>query len=125
MYELIVEREFSAAHFLRDYDGDCARMHGHNYKVEVSVVGDELLPNGMLLDFGDLKAACDAVLQKLDHRMLNDIPPFDGENATSENLARFIFGEVGERLAAQAVRVNWVRVWETSRQSAIYREGRA
>ena len=123
MYELIVERNFSAAHYLRDYDGICARVHGHNYKVEVSVVGEALQPSGMLLDFGDLKAACDAVIEQLDHRMLNELAPFDCENATSENLARFIYQQVGAGLAHEGVRVNWVRVWETPGQSAVYREG--
>ena len=123
MYELIVERGFCAAHSLRDYEGACARLHGHNYRVEVCVAGAELQANGMLLDFGDLKSACDGILERLDHRLLNELPPFDVLNATSENLAQHIFGEVAEALQAQAVEVQWVRVWETAGQSAIYREG--
>lgn len=123
MYELIVERSFSAAHHLRDYEGVCARLHGHNYRVEVSVVGPELTSGGMLLDFGHLKALCDGVLGEMDHRCLNDLPAFAESNVTSENLARHIHQQVQAGLADTGLRVGYVRVWETDGQSAVYREG--
>lgn len=122
MFELVVERAFSAAHYLRDYDGACARLHGHNYRVEVTVRGGRLQPDGMLMDFGDLKTACDAVLGRLDHRLLNELSPFDCQNATSENLARHIYEEMTAALAGTQVQVKRVRVWETPSQSAIYTE---
>ena len=122
MYELIVERNFSAAHYLRGYDGACARMHGHNYRVEVSVVGTELRTEGYLIDFGDVKALCDTVIEQMDHRMLNELPAFADSNPTSEGIARHIYEEVRTRLDDPAVSVQHVRVWETPGQSAIYRE---
>ena len=123
MYELIVERSFSAAHNLRDYDGVCARMHGHNYRVEASVVGQELPANGMLLDFGHLKTILDSILDELDHHCLNELPPFRETNPTSENIARHIYDHLQAGLAGTPNRVDWVRVWETPGQSATYREG--
>jgi 6-pyruvoyltetrahydropterin/6-carboxytetrahydropterin synthase len=77
----------------------------------------------MLLDFGQLKAICDTVLAPMDHQLLNELPPFDTENATSENLARHIFGQVGQALSGGTARVKSVRVWETPGQSVIYKEG--
>lgn len=123
MYELIVEREFSAAHSLRDYEGACARLHGHNYRVEISVMGEDLQPNGMLLDFGDLKAICDEVLEEMDHRHLNELPMFADRNPTSENLARHIYNEVARGLDVAGAAVGYVRVWESAGQSAVYRDG--
>lgn len=123
MLELIVERTFSAAHRLCNYDGACARMHGHNYRVEVSVMGEEPGPNGMLLDFADLKAVCDQVIEQLDHRCLNELAPFVERNPTSENIARHIFEQVRTALAKPGLSVGYVRVWETPGQSAVYREG--
>lgn len=121
MLELIVERTFSAAHRLCDYEGACSRMHGHNYRVEVSVVGEEPGHNGMLLDFGDLKAVCDRVIEDMDHRCLNELAPFVDRNPTSENIARHIFEQVAAALGDPRLDVGYVRVWETPGQSAIYR----
>jgi 6-pyruvoyltetrahydropterin/6-carboxytetrahydropterin synthase len=123
MLELIVERSFSAAHRLCNYDGACARLHGHNYRVEVSVVGEEPGANGMLVDFGDLKAACDGILEELDHRCLNELEPFLERNPTSENIARYFFGRMKMALDDPRLTVGYVRVWETPGQSAVYREG--
>jgi 6-pyruvoyltetrahydropterin/6-carboxytetrahydropterin synthase len=122
LYELIVERSFSAAHCLTEYEGACARLHGHNYRVECSVVGEALQPNGMLLDFGDLKGLCDEILGEMDHRYLNDLPCFQGQNPTSENIARLIFQRLSAALSDARLRVGYVRVWETPAQSAVYRE---
>jgi 6-pyruvoyltetrahydropterin/6-carboxytetrahydropterin synthase len=121
MYELIVERSFSSAHCLRDYDGACARLHGHNYRVECSVVGEQLQPDGMLLDFGRLKELCDEILDAMDHRLLNELPQFADVNPTSEGIARYIFEALEASLGMGNVRVSAVRVWETPGQSATYR----
>ncbi len=122
MYELDVELEFSAAHHLRDYPGKCSRLHGHNYRVEVGVIGAELDEYGMLIDFGRLKDLCREVVAELDHTLLNDHPFFQQYNPTSENIARYIFGEMGQRLADTPVVVTSVRVWESASSSATYRE---
>ncbi len=123
MYELSVELEFSAAHHLRDYPGKCSRLHGHNYRVEVSVASAELDENGMLLDFGRLKELCWEAIAQLDHSLLNDHPFFQQENPTSENIARYIYGQITQMLAHMPVAVASVRVWESATSSATYTEG--
>ena len=122
MLELTVQRTFSAAHHLRDYDGPCARMHGHNYRVEITVSGPQALDNGMLLDFGELKAVCDEVLDELDHRCLNDLPAFADRNATSENLAAYIYRAIAAKLSFAGVTMARVRLWESDTSSVTYWE---
>lgn len=122
MYELTVERRFSAAHHLRDYEGPCARLHGHNYRVEISVTGREVAANGMLLDFGELKALCDQVLDELDHQCLNDLPAFAERNVTAENLAAHIYTAARDRLRFDGIRLTRVRLWETDGSSVTYWE---
>ncbi|NPA15136.1 MAG: 6-carboxytetrahydropterin synthase QueD [Deferribacteres bacterium] len=112
---------FSAAHFLREYQGACENLHGHNWRVELEVVGDELDETGLLVDFKRLKAVLKEVLDVLDHRLLNEIPPFDRVNPSSENIARFIFCEAGKRLP-ESVKVKSVAVWESDRACAVYFE---
>jgi 6-pyruvoyltetrahydropterin/6-carboxytetrahydropterin synthase len=120
-YELTVERTFSAAHALRCYQGPCARVHGHNYRVEVTVAAEELDGLGMVMDFGDLKQVCSEVIDQLDHTMLNDLEPFAESNATSERIAEHIHREIAPRLPDR-VSLLWVRVWETATSAATYRE---
>ena len=101
MYEVMIEEEFSAAHALRGYRGKCENLHGHNWKVEVYVRGEQLDQVGMLVDFKDLKAATRRVMKYLDHQNLNELKPFDIEmNPSSEHLAGFIL-HVYEGTAAQ------------------------
>ncbi len=122
MYELTVERSFSAAHCLRDYEGPCARLHGHNYKVQVTVAGEQLDEHEMLMDFGELKALCDRVIDAFDHQYLNDLDAFAEVNPTSENLARYIYNQVAEGLANQPGSVKRVKVWESDSSVATYQE---
>lgn len=122
MYELTVQRSFSAAHHLRDYDGACARMHGHNYRVEITVAGPQPLQNGMLLDFGELKVLCDEVLDALDHRCLNDLPDFQEQNVTAENLAAYIYHAIAAKLPFAGVKMARVRLWESDNSSVTYWE---
>lgn len=122
MYELQVETEFSAAHNLRGYEGLCENLHGHNWRVETTVRSPLLNDLGMVMDFRDLKAALNAIMETLDHKYLNDIPPFDKENPTTERLARHIC----ETLAAQLpehVEVARVTIWESARSCAAYIPG--
>lgn len=120
MYELTVQRTFSAAHYLRDYHGPCARLHGHNYRVEITVAGEKLQENGMLMDFGLLKSLCDDVLSRLDHQCLNELPEFAQQNVTAENLAALIYQWMAERLSSSAVYVTRVRLWENDTSSVTY-----
>ena len=121
MYEVMIEEEFSAAHALRGYRGKCENMHGHNWKVEVYVRGEQLDQVGMLVDFKALKAATRRVMKYLDHRNLNELKPFDDEmNPSSEHLAGFILHKVAEEISDGRVTVYKVRVWETPSTCATY-----
>ena len=112
-YYLTVKGEFAAAHRLREYEGNCERLHGHNWKVEATVVAAELDGRGMAVDFRTVKNALSAVLSRLDHGYLNEIPPFDAEwNPSSENLARFIFEGMENRFHPPC-RLLSVTVWES------------
>ena len=113
-HEVMIQMSFSSAHYLRDYVGKCANLHGHNYKVEVHVRGTKLDRIGMLIDFADLKAATRKVVDYLDHRNINELPPFDKEiNSTAEEIAAYFLREVGAQLNNDCLQVYKVRVWET------------
>lgn len=122
MYELIVEASFSAAHNLRGYEGACENLHGHNWRVEAAVVSAKLDGLGMAIDFRKLKAALKAVLERLDHKYINEVPPFDKDNPTAENLSRFIYAELAKSAGGLGVKVARVRVWESDNASAVYSE---
>lgn len=122
MHRLTVRRQFSAAHHLRQYEGKCAQLHGHNYKVEITVAGERLDESGMLIDFGRLKHICDQVLEQYDHAYLNDLPQFTDVNVTSENLAATIFRQISELLDDQNVCLDEVKLYETEDSASIYRE---
>jgi 6-pyruvoyltetrahydropterin/6-carboxytetrahydropterin synthase len=117
MYQVRVEADFAAAHFLSRYKGKCERLHGHNYKVRAWAEGEELGPGGMLLDFGELKSALREVLALLDHSLLNDRPEFDGD-PSAERLARFIFDAIAEKLPGAPLHA--VEVFETDTSMARY-----
>ena len=116
MYSIKVEGNFSSAHNLKGYKGKCESLHGHNWKVEAVVAGDTLDKTGMLMDFKELRSALCNVLDKLDHKYLNEIVYFKKANPTSENIARYIY----DKLKRQGVRVKSVTVWESENSSATY-----
>ena len=122
MYEVTVRDTFSAAHRLAGYKGKCEELHGHNWKVEASFLGKEVGKEGMLLDFTEAKAKLKEVLSKLDHLYLNEIPPFDRINPTSENLARFIFEKLKAIFPSQSITLSKVTVWEGDTASASFYE---
>jgi 6-pyruvoyltetrahydropterin/6-carboxytetrahydropterin synthase len=125
MFEITVEESFAAGHALRGYRGKCENVHGHNYKVEVTLEGEQLDETGLLVDFVELKRWLRNVIERLDHRMLNEIPPFDRVNPTAENMARYFYEEISRALQESAgrdrVRVARVRIWETDTTTATYR----
>ena len=121
-YVLKVLTGFAAAHTLRDYPGDCRNMHGHNWKVEVEVTASELDVLGMGVDFKTIKREAKALADELDHRYLNDVPPFDRINPTAENLAAWFYRGLSERLDGERVRVSAVTLWETDTASVRYSE---
>jgi 6-pyruvoyltetrahydropterin/6-carboxytetrahydropterin synthase len=125
MFELTIKTEFSSAHNLRGYEGACERLHGHNWKVEVSVEAPATGPTGFVIDFKELKAAVAEVVARLDHRYLNETPPFTEENPSAELIAKYIFSEVSALLKKQhGICVSKVRVWESDTSAATYREDR-
>ena len=121
-YTLKVVSDFAAAHSLRDYPGDCSRLHGHNWKVEVEVEACELDELGMAIDFKTVKQLTKKVTDELDHSYLNDVPPFDTINPTAENIAAHIFRRLGEEINEPRVHVHAVTVWETERACVRYSE---
>lgn len=122
MYELKVRTRFAAAHYLNDYSGPCARLHGHTWKVEVAVQGRDLDHSGILVDFNDIKSSIKNIIGALDHRNLNDIEPFKAVNPTAENLARYIYEQLKPKLAyrERGIEITSVRVWESPDASATY-----
>lgn len=125
MFEVSVEAGFAAAHQLRNYRGKCENLHGHNYKVRVTVQGEDLNSIGLLADFTELKAALREISEFLDHKFLNEIPPFTEINPSAENVAKYICDELQKSLREGAsevpVKIAEVKVWETDTSTATYR----
>ena len=121
IFEVMIERNFSSAHQLRGYRGKCENLHGHNYKIEIYARGRELNNIGLLVDFVELKDAADEIVQYLDHRNINELPPFDVElNPSAENLARFILERVASSIRDERVQIYKVRCFETPTSVATY-----
>src|SRR5579864_147118 len=121
MYEISVDYTFAAGHALRNYKGKCENVHGHNYKLRVTVEGTELDSTGLLVDFIDLRAAIKSLVDRLDHQFLNDLPPFDKLNPSAENIARYFSDHLAPQIKDHGARVQSVTVWETDTTSATYR----
>ena len=132
MFQVSVEESFAAGHALRGYRGKCENVHGHNYKVRVTLEGPSLDSIGLLYDFKDLKEAMQCAIRKLDHQFMNDIPPFDVVNPSAENLAKYFYEEISRLLGEASgnpqergsegapCRVRLVTVWETETTTATY-----
>lgn len=113
MYELIIEDYFASAHNLREYNGDCEQLHGHNWKIQVIVEISELNQLDLGIDFRDLKRYLKEVIGQLDHKYLNDIEFFKNNNPTTENISRFIYQDLKEKLKEHKnVRLKKVISWE-------------
>jgi 6-pyruvoyltetrahydropterin/6-carboxytetrahydropterin synthase len=123
MFEVAVEQTFAAGHALRNYKGACENVHGHNFRIQVTLEGERLDGAGMLVDFLDVKASMRDVIARLDHQFLNEVQPFDVINPSAENIAEYFHTEMSSALAANPVpvRIREVKVWETEIQSATYR----
>jgi len=116
MYKIKVESYFSSAHNLRHYKGKCESLHGHNWKVEVEVFKNKLDRAGMVMDFSNLKDGLTKVLEGLDHGYLNKVAYFKKNNPTSENIARYIYDILKERIKDLGA----VTVWESNNSCATY-----
>lgn len=124
MFQTVIRSHFDAAHYLRNYQGKCARLHGHRWDVEICVEGERLDRSGMLVDFGEMKRAVSLVLNQLDHQLLNDVPEFQGEkNPTAENIAGHLYREIRQTLVLPSLlRLAWVKVYESPDAWALYKE---
>ena len=125
MFEVTVEAGFSSGHYLRNYRGKCENPHGHNYKVFITLQGNELDEAGLLLDFKLLKQVMRPVVDYLDHQMINDLVPFTTLNPSAENLAKYFYDETNARMKQQTdgrVFVKTVKIFETDETTATYFE---
>ena len=118
MYRLNVKAEFSAAHRLVDYPGACSRIHGHNYTVRAAITAPDVDENGMVMDLMDFKTVLDECVQQFDHRVINEVKPFDQLNPTSETLAKYIYDYLAERLSVyvESVTVSEVDAFQVTYQ---------
>ena len=122
MYELKITSQFAAAHKLRGFEGSCENLHGHNWKVEVYVTGEKLEGDGLLIDFRIIKEKTEKLLDELDHKFLNDLEPFISLNPSSENISRYIFESLSEKLNNENVKISKITVWESDSACASYTE---
>ena len=133
MYTVKIMSHFSAAHSLRGYNGNCEDLHGHNWKVEVVASSRELNDLGMVMDFAVLKKITNNALRELDHHHLNELdyfsdkksesePQEEKHNPSSEEIARYVFIKLKEKISEQGCQLTQIRVWETENSCAIYRD---
>jgi 6-pyruvoyltetrahydropterin/6-carboxytetrahydropterin synthase len=123
MFVVTVQAHYDSAHYLRNYQGKCERLHGHRYVVELALATTELDKAGIAFDFVDVKKHLRELADRLDHNNLNDLPPFDTIEPSAENQAKYFYDELRRRLPPHmAEAVLYVRVWETPTQWAQYSE---
>ncbi len=120
MYQISVERDFDAAHFLRGYQGKCEAVHGHRFRVVVKVKASGVNDIGIAYDFAELKRHLGDILSRFDHTCLNDMPPFDKINPSSENIASTIYDELKLKLAGAPVSISCVEAWESPQSGVAY-----
>ena len=120
MYQISVEQHFDAAHFLRGYQGKCEALHGHRFRAVVKVNASGVDDTGMAYDFIVLKQHLGDILSRFDHTCLNDVPPFDRINPSSENIAATIYNELQPKLAGAPVSISCVEVWESPQSGVAY-----
>ena len=122
MYKVSVEQHFDAAHYLRDYHGKCENLHGHRFKVVVTLKAEKLNEIGLAYDFAELKCHMGEILAQFDHTCLNDVSPFDKLNPSSENIAATIYDRLKPRFSGE-VTLDSVEVWESPQSCVTYSPG--
>jgi len=122
MYEVTIIKSFSAAHMLAAIGGKCEELHGHNFKVEVTVAAQDLNSSGILIDFRCVKKWLQEILDNLDHKHLNELPFFTKINPSSENIAKYICQEMKLKAEQSEVKVARVKVWESENATVTYKE---
>ena len=121
MYRIFVEIRFSSAHSIQHYNGPCGELHGHTWKVKVEVLSEKTNELGLSIDFKDLKKISESVVSRLDHQYINKIKPFQNENPTAENIAKYIYQQIKKKLPDN-VRMSTVTVWESESTGVTYTE---
>jgi len=126
MFQVSVEETFSSGHALRGYKGKCENVHGHNYRVQVTLQGPQLDSIGLLVDFTELKRVLRGIISGLDHQFLNDLDAFKTVNPSAENLAKYFYDETHRQLTSlpAGAGISEVTVWETDTSSAQFRPGK-
>lgn len=124
MYKINCSSNFDAAHYLKGYPGKCAEIHGHRWVIGVQISGEKLNEIGILIDFNDIKRYLSEITEKFDHKMINEVAPFDKINPTAENLARYIYEEIKDKVANEfpMLRIDFVEVLESPLAKATYSE---
>ena len=120
MFRVTITKSFSAAHVLKEIGGKCEELHGHNFKVEVTVSSKKLNDEGILIDFRVLKGWTMEILEDLDHKYLNDLPQFKGANPSSEIVAKHIFDRLSVKALPLKIKVDEVVVWESDNARVAY-----
>lgn len=120
MYQVSVEQHFDAAHFLQGYHGKCEALHGHRFRVVVKVTASRVDDIGIAYDFVELKRHLNGIISRFDHTCLNDVPPFDKINPSSENIAATIYNELQTKLTEAPVSISSVEVWESPQSGVAY-----
>lgn len=120
MYEVSVTSRFSAAHQLAEFEGGCERLHGHNWKVEVSVRAATLDEAGLVMDFRELKKQTEEAIRTLDHSFLNELEHFKTVNPSSENIARYLFDAISRKVNDGRLSVSGVKAWESDNSCASF-----
>ncbi|MFC1978711.1 6-carboxytetrahydropterin synthase QueD [Chloroflexota bacterium] len=120
MFEISVSQHFDAAHYLREYNGKCEELHGHRFEVVVSLKCDKLNDIGLAYDFTEFKKYLNEILDEYDHTCINEVAPFDKLNASSENIAVSIYGQMKQKLGEFATALSSVQVWESPSSCVTY-----
>jgi len=120
MYELKTIFQFGAAHQLRNYNGKCENLHGHNWKIEVFVKGEKLDENGLLMDFKVIKETTLSILEEMDHKFLNELEYFRDINPSSENIAKYLYETISGELNNDNIKVSRITAWESDSACATY-----
>jgi len=122
MFNLTIRTSFAAAHNLINYQGDCENLHGHNWKVDVSVTAKDLDKAGLGIDFKVLKREAGAVINEFDHKYINENPAFQNISPSSEHISRYLYHRISERINSDNIKVASITVWESDNASACYYE---
>ena len=122
MYEVMIESSFSAAHQLKEYNGKCENLHGHNWRIQIWIRGNKIQSNGILIDFYEVEKILENVLQQIDHTNLNELQHFKEYNPTAENIAKYLFHILSNHISQENIRLYKVAVWESDKNMSAYFE---